>query len=59
MTKWQHALSTKSTIDQMVLNLWVKCPSLVDEDELTDFFNNKSKRPNNGKKKHDAVAIEN
>ncbi len=58
VTKRWHTLSTKSTIDHMVLNSWVKCPGLVDEDELTEFFNNKSKYLNNGGKKHDAVAIE-
>lgn len=58
VTKQRHALSVESTIDQTVLNSWVKCPGLVDEDELTEFFNNKSKRPNNGGKKHDVVAID-
>ncbi|KAK0430951.1 hypothetical protein EV421DRAFT_1720996, partial [Armillaria borealis] len=51
MTKWHHNLSTESTIAQTVLNSWIKYPGLVDNDELTEFFNNKSKRPNNGGKR--------
>lgn len=48
MTKRRHNLSAESTIDQTVLNSWTKCPGLVIEDELSQFFNNKSKQPNNG-----------
>ncbi len=47
MTKHRHNLSAESTINQTVLNSWTKCPGLVIEDELSQFFNNKSKRPNN------------
>ncbi|PBK83214.1 hypothetical protein ARMGADRAFT_1038015 [Armillaria gallica] len=51
VTKWHHNLSAESTITQTVLNSWIKYPGLVDDDELTKFFNNKSKRPNNRGKK--------
>ncbi|SJK97346.1 uncharacterized protein ARMOST_00598 [Armillaria ostoyae] len=49
--KQHHNLSAESTIDQTVLNSWIKHPGLVDDDELTEFFSNKSKRPNNGGRK--------
>ncbi|KAK0234657.1 hypothetical protein EDD85DRAFT_774228 [Armillaria nabsnona] len=46
--KHRHNLSAESTIDQMVLNLWMKHSGLLLEDEITQLFNNKSKQPNNG-----------
>ncbi len=38
-------------IDQTMLNSWIKHPGLVNDDELMDFFSNKSKRPNNDGRK--------
>ncbi|KAK0229936.1 ribonuclease H-like domain-containing protein [Armillaria nabsnona] len=49
--KWHHNLSAESTIDQTVLNSWIKHPGLINDNELMEFFSNKSKRPNNGGKK--------
>ncbi len=57
LTKRHHNLSAESTIAQMVLNSWIKYPGLVDDDELTEFFNNKSKRPNNRGKKVVATIV--
>ncbi|SJL18951.1 uncharacterized protein ARMOST_22554 [Armillaria ostoyae] len=48
MTKHRHNLSAESTIDQTVLNSWTKCSGLLPEDEIMQFFNDKSKWPNNG-----------
>lgn len=53
-----HNLSVESTIDQTVLNLWIKHPGLINEDELAEFFNNKLKWPNNGSKKKGTVDHE-
>ncbi len=49
--KQHHNLSAESTIDQTVLNSWIKHPSLINNNKLMEFFSNKSKRPNNGGKK--------
>lgn len=49
--KWHHNLSAELMIDQTVLNSWIKHPGLVNDDELMDFFSNKSKRPNNDGRK--------
>ncbi|PBL01505.1 hypothetical protein ARMGADRAFT_917873, partial [Armillaria gallica] len=49
--KWHHNLSVESTIDQTVLNSQIKHPGLVDDNELTEFFSYKSKKPNNGGRK--------
>lgn len=51
ITKRHYNLSVESTIDQTVLNLWIKHPGLVNDNELTEFFSTKSKQPNNGGKK--------
>ncbi|SJL16303.1 uncharacterized protein ARMOST_19823 [Armillaria ostoyae] len=58
VTKQHHNLSVESTIAQTVLNSWIKYPGLVNDDELTEFFNNKSKRPNNGGKKVVTTIVE-
>ncbi|SJL16081.1 uncharacterized protein ARMOST_19597 [Armillaria ostoyae] len=55
MMKHRHNLSAESTIDQTVLNSWTKCPGLLPEDEITQFFNDKSKRPNNSGARAKAV----
>ncbi len=51
VTKRRHNLSAESTIDQTVLNSWLARPGLVPEDEISAYFNDKSKQPNNGGKK--------
>lgn len=48
VTKCRHNLSAESTIDQTVLNSWLAHPGLIPQDDIAAYFNDKSKRPNNG-----------